>query len=513
MNRIDIVAPVARVTVSEDRAVVVRRGKAALPAGVSRLIVEGVAPVLVDKSVRVEISGVAAKVGEVRAERSLETVIPDDPAMRSDAQAIDALIESKRIAREELASAITRTRGELTLLDNAARHTLSDVAVDASYGTAPRPPFAATFEPRERELRGELVRLVAALTDADEELKDLRARRAALEHPGTQRCTLLVITVSAEAAGEASVAIEYVVPNACWRPQHTATLGAAEVRFATDACVWQATGEAWTDAELLFSTERPSLGVEPPELDDDHLAVQRKPEVLQVETRQEQIETAGLGGGGKRAAVKVPGIDDGGEARVLAASAKATVPTDGRPHRVPLSSFASKATVELVCMPELAEAAIVRSVQTNGGTGPLLAGPVDLVRQGGFVGRTTCEFIAPGEKFELGWGPDAGVRVHFDTEQVDEEAGMLSGWIARRVRQRVRISALDDAPRTLKVTMREPVSEIEKVQIAHLPKETTDGVKPDADGFVRWDVPVAPRGRKELELAYVLKRHKDVVGL
>jgi uncharacterized protein (TIGR02231 family) len=164
-------------------------------------------------------------------------------------------------------------------------------------------------------------------------------------------------------------------------------------------------------------------------------------------------------------------------------------------------------------MPELVEAAIVRSVQTNAGKQPMLAGPVDLVRQGGFVGRTTCEFVAPSEKFELGWGPDAGVRVHFDTEQVEEEAGMLSGWAARHVRQEVRLSALDDASRTVRVTLREPVSEIEKVQVAHDAKETTDGAKPDADGFVRWDVTLSARGRKELELAYVLKHHKDVVGL
>lgn len=506
-------APVVRVTVSEDRAVVVRRGKVRLDAGVTHVHVEGVAPVLVDKSVRVEVAGVPAKVGEARVERALDLAIPDDPADRTQAQALDVEIEAKQAAREDLQATIGTVRAELTLLDHAARHTLADVAVDASHGTAPRAQPTAPLEAREKELGAKLVRLAFAARDLDEGLARLRAHRKAVTHPGVQRRTTLAISLSAQEAGDATVTIEYVVPNACWRPQHTATLLASneETHFATDACVWQATGEPWTEVELLFSTERPSLGKEPPALEDDRLTVQRTPEIVHVETREEQMETAGLGSA--PVATKVPGIDDQGEPRVLAAPGRATVPTDGRPHRVPLGAFTAKAAVELVCMPELAQAVIARSVQANASASPMLAGPVDLVRQGGFVGRTTCEFVAPNEKFELGWGPDPGVRVHFDTEHVEQEASLLSGWAARHVRHEVKLSTLDDAARTIRVTLREPVSEIEKVQITHDTDETTEGTKPDADGFVRWDVALSGHGRKQIDLAYVVKHHKDVVGV
>ena len=33
-----------------------------------------------------------------------------------------------------------------------------------------------------------------------------------------------------------------------------------------------------------------------------------------------------------------------------------------------------------------------------------LAGPVDLIRDGGFAGRTTLLYVAAGEGFALGWG-------------------------------------------------------------------------------------------------------------
>jgi hypothetical protein len=44
-------------------------------------------------------------------------------------------------------------------------------------------------------------------------------------------------------------------------------------------------------------------------------------------------------------------------------------------------------------------------------------------------------------------------------------------------------------------------------------KETTEGKKPDADGFVRWNVLLEPRGRAKIELRYVVKRHKEVSGV
>ena len=53
----------------EDRARVIRRGTASLPAGQSRLIVRGVAPVLVDKTLTATTS--AGRVLDVRCVRRL----------------------------------------------------------------------------------------------------------------------------------------------------------------------------------------------------------------------------------------------------------------------------------------------------------------------------------------------------------------------------------------------------------------------------------------------------------
>ena len=46
------------------------------------------------------------------------------------------------------------------------------------------------------------------------------------------------------------------------------------------------TGEDWNDVDLLFSTQRPSLGTEPPLLSNDVLRLKKKEAQVHVETRE-----------------------------------------------------------------------------------------------------------------------------------------------------------------------------------------------------------------------------------
>lgn len=90
---------------------------------------------------------------------------------------------------------------------------------------------------------------------------------------------------------------------------------------------------------------------------------------------------------------------------------------------------------------------------------------------------------------------------------------MLSSWIERDTRIRVRLSNLGAAARTLVVTERVPVSEIEKVRIEVDPSRTSNKQRPDQHGFIRWTVDLAAFGHQELELTYQLKKHEDVHGI
>ncbi len=499
--------PVDEVTLMEDRARVVRRGLVALPAGRTRLIVSGAAPVLADKTLAAR--SATARIDDAAVTRRRVHA----PELRAEAvRELEARIEESADALGAHRERLARVDESLELLAQAADRTVEELQLDAAWSRADPDAWKrrlAALAELEQRLRTERATVKRDVEDAARELAHRRARRDAEARPSDDLVAAIAITVEVEAAGEHALELEYVVPNACWRPRHRATLEGERVRVESEGCVWQNTGEDWDEVLLRFSTQRPSLGAEPPRLGTDRLAVRRKAERIVVEQRQQVVETTGLGQGA-RAAPEVPGIDDGGEVQELVAAHRVRVPSDGRPHRAPLFEMIAPVQESLTCAPELAPAILRKTAQVNTAARPLLAGPVELVRGGGPIGRTSILYVAPGERFELGWGPDPALRVHRALEETVEEQKLLSSWHRSKRTIVDKLSNLGPEPRRVDLVERVPVSEIEKLEIA-VDVEAT-GRDADADGFVRWTVELAPFGREKVVLVYGVHRHADVSG-
>lgn len=524
---IDFKAPVVEVTVLEDRAHVVRRGTVELHGGMTRLRVSGVAPVLADKTLCAAVVQAGQKladptrerINDVRIKRSRLVLGEDKPEQR---RALEAELEHETRKHEALRARLGLAKAQQASLDSVATVTVTDIGVDASHGQASAEVWRGLLEQiaaQEELVRKQRLDLEFELAEHDQLLERLRARLSATAQVSDAAAAEVIVEVWSAAAGLYAVQVDYVVPGACWRPYHRAQLVELVqgkeplLHFTSEGCVWQNTGEDWNDVQFIFSTERPSLGVEPPRLASEQLYVQRKSEALVVEAREQEVQTTGLGVAPRKHSSELPGIDDGGEALKLRSQARASVPGDGRPHRVPLMAFTSPTTTECVLMPELAEAVILKSVHVNRSQQPILAGPVDLVRAGGFVGRSSLLFIAPGENFAIGWGPDGAIRVQRSVELAREDRGMMSSWTTQAHLVKVKISNLGAQARTIHVTERVPVSEVEKLRIEVDAAGTTDKVKADANGFLHWTVELPGFGRKSVELKYLVRKHADVVGV
>jgi hypothetical protein len=526
-------APITAVTVLEDRAAVTRRGAASLGAGQHRLVIERVAPVLADKTLTAAAAG--ARVLDVRCERYLAPW--RDPAAAQGEAPERLRAERIRLAseRERAAAGAAAAGAEVAALAEVAAAALRDLALGASRGATAPGAAAALAELDAHEVAARARRVDAELAAAElgRALARLDARLARAEEEAGEEAARLVIDLVADAPADApadvAVTIEYVVPGAAWRPYHRAVLARdpARVEWQTSACVWQATGEDWTDAALTFSLERPSLGVEPPALGDDELMARRRPDAVTVEARDQEQQTTGLGGGAAGPA-EVPGIDDGGLGLVLTAP-RATIKADGAPHRVPVGSFTAPAQLSLVAIPLRSSWVHLRARVTNPGPQPLLAGPVDLIMSSGYVGRAEIGFVAAGEKLHVGFGPEADVRVHREERTEREEAGLLGGWNTQEVRVAVRLSNLGAAPREVVVTERIPISEVEQVDVQvsapdgyllgtddhpggeEITQVTARSI--DERGIVTWTVELPPLGRRAVTLEYRVKTQRGVAGL
>ena len=510
-------APVTTVTLLEDRALVRRLGKANLTPGLWRVRVEQVAPVLSDKSLRAEFSGSypEARITDVRIRRQMLIKEEEQP---QEIQTLLAEWRSLRNSFKNLSEDRQHQEYSFQQVADILSMGLEEVPVDAIWGQIDpkswREQFQTLFN-QLRSLRGEILKNYQNQEQLSERLNDLSARIQLMSRPDLTYSAYIEADLAIAAPGECEIAFDYVVPNALWRPWHQARLLLDEkpsLSFRVDGCVWQRTGEDWHNVDLVFSTARASLGTEPPLLQDDFLTVREKSSQIKIQAREQKVQTTGGGSATVPGIVELPGVDDGGEVRNLRSTTKATILSDGRPYRVPLFSFESAAEVEYVLMPEFATQVVLKSEQTNRAPFPILAGPVDLLRSSEFVGKTSVLFIAPGEKFSLGWGADAAMRVQ-RTQTKKKEQDHLTKWNSVTVTTNLFLSNIGPEPRTIKTTERIPVSELEQVKVEAIADETTDRVQPDENGFCTWTFSLAPYSQLQANLVYKVSAAPEVRGL
>lgn len=517
IQTLDLNAPVTTVTLLEDRAQIQRIAKVNLTAGLWRVHIDRVAPILSDKSLRAEFSDrrSGARVNDVRVRRRMLIKEADRSGLieelktewRSQLDQYHVLTEDRQQLEEQFQ--------QIGIILGKA---LQELPIDAAWGQVDPMAWRSQLQPlfqKMRESRSEILHTY----HAQEKLKSAIARLVSRIQAETRPDQIFIAHIEADLAiaetGEYELAFDYVVPNAFWRPYHQAQLQMgenAQLTFRTDGCVWQNTGEDWQNVDLVFSTARASLGTEPPLLTDDWLNIREKAKKIAVEMRDQTVKTTGLGAAARPEAIDLPGVDDGGEVRTIRAPQKANVPSNGNPYRVPLFQFQSSAKIEYVLMPEIALQVVLKSEQTNNATLPILAGPVDLVRSNEYVGRTTVSFIAPQEKFALGWGTDANMRVQ-RTQSQKREKNHLTQWNTITNTVSIFLSNIGDEVRKITMTERVPVSELEKVKIEVVQDETSDRLQPDANGFCNWDLHISPYSQSKVNLVYKVAAAPDVEGL
>lgn len=504
-------APVRSVTLLEDRAQVTRRGTVRVKAGQNRIIVHGVAPVLQDVSLRAEVAGGKARVADVRTRRSLRIRTADKPeAARALEEKIESLQRERQQVLEDQASAGARFERIQQMLQLGAEEIPQDAGWGMGMASQWQDAFDALFR-KARQLRESMLQATFTAEKLAEEIAALTYQRQAMDRVDHQVVSWLEADVLADADGEVEVRIDYVVPNALWRPLHTARLlGRNRLQITSSAAVWQATGEDWKDVELRFSTARSSLGTEPPVLHADLLTAKKKNESVVVQARQVQVQKAGLGsapgsggGGGPQrpSGVDLPGVDDGGETRNLRAPGTSSIPSDGRPNVIPLFTFEDGAEAALVTFPELDNKVFLRAVARNTAPSPVLAGPVELLQDNGFVGWTQTLFVAPQEKFELSFGPDDALRVRREEKKASKQHP-VSKWNETTTTANIYLSNLSGEARHVVVTERIPVSEIEHVKVELDQEKTSAGFQLDDNGFCTWKVTVPANGHLTLHLRF-----------
>ncbi len=507
--------PVTAVTCLEDRSQVERTTTVVLAAGVQRLLLGPVTALAVDRTLRAESGRAGVRVLDARVVRAWEPRAPRAPGP-GDSRLRHHLHELDERMRDE-GRRRDRLEARLALLAQLSADLLREIGEGAGRGEIERDRWARELDrvDGEREQHGEELRATRSRLRLLERDREQAATALDLAEEEPAELTARVeLTVEAAEAGPADLTVTHLVPCALWRPSYRATLAGGTLRLESRAVVWQRTGEDWTGVRLTLSTARSALATDPPRLTEDRLTLRERGaeerRTVDVELREEAVSTLGP-------SAAVPGVDDGGEVRVLPAPDLATVPSDGRAHLVPLGVFGTPASSWYACAPELSPLVTLVVRFRNAAGHALLAGPVELVRDSGFTGRGELGFTAPGADAELAFGSADDYRVVRETEERSSTGGLTQRQVSTRT-VRLHVSRFsgpqEHDERVVTVRERIPVSEVSAVEVRLSRERCTpapDAV--DAEGIVRWDLALAPGARRTVTLVYEVSSSAKVVGL
>ncbi len=206
----------------------------------------------------------------------------------------------------------------------------------------------------------------------------------------------------------------------------------------------------------------------------------------------------------------------GGQASYLAtfkAARPESVASGGEAVRTAIGHYELEGTTRLVCRPRNREGAYRIVTVDNETESPLMPGPVAIFVGPDFLGRINLnESVAPGQKIDLPFGRDGGVKVDREVTSYDRSGKSKD----IKVEQTVRITLANHDRRDRQVQLEEilPVSQDSRISI----KLGKIEPKPDstaADGRAMWTLQLVAGEEKKIVIPYRLKypRGMRVVGL
>ncbi len=533
----DVQAPsrVDAVTVYRAAARVTRVARLDLPAGDSRILLEGLPAGLDDGSLRVEGKGTAhARVFGVTAEpfTRAESALPE---VRAAEARLEELREGDRALDDRIAQA--KARGKF------AESLRASYSEERARNLALRPVSTREWSDLVGFVEAQLTAAAAEVRQAEAQKRELAGRLAAaraalakLVAKRSETTKVVAVEVSTAKGGTLELAVSYLVQAASWQPLWDARLlpETSTVELTFLGAVSQRTGEDWTEARLAVSTAEPGRGLWVPELSPLWLqaappprpmvarglapmAAPPPPRLARAEAKAlEDVEAAPPE---QEAVMEAPAAEAamGLLAATFTAPRRETVDGAGRARTLTLARYTLKAEVTRAAAPRVDPAAYLTARLQNDTGVPLLPGLARVSVGDEFVGRAPLAATPPGGELSLAFGADGRVEVERRVlERRHETAGLLTKEDVVRYRVRTTVKSRYATPTTVRLLELVPVSRDEAIQVKVL-DGTTPATRedPERPGVRITELTLQPREERVLELRYEVRfpRGLQVQGL
>lgn len=515
-----------RVVVFRDRAEVTRVGRIKLDAGDHKLELKRLVGGLMPESLRISAEGtVEALIGGMDIDQEFLEKNSEERTRELEDKIRDLEDELRRIKddgvvldrQNEFLVALRARKGDEASKDIVEKKPDVDdwqAMVDflgTNHAALAEKRFAG--EIRQREISSKLDVLRA-------ELDTVRSKA------GT-RLWNVNAAMSVPSSGTIDVALTYVVHGASWTPIYNARY--IEDKKIVDlsylARVRQATGEDWTDVTVALSTAEPRIGAQIPDLQPWRLAFARPRRPAMRRSRAKTpLSAVTLGARAVRESADVAKeemakagyvtaqADTRGTVVQFAVPGRQSIPADNREHRVAVMQANLDCEAQYVSVPKLSPHCYLETAIENTLDAPLLAGPVNVFVGPNFTGQSHTKTIGLGEKFDLSFGVDEGIKVERE-ELTNERAD--AGLLGRNVRwtrtYKLKVAHHKSQVQTIVVRDQVPLSQDEDIAVtltgmSHPPIEQKEHTE---QGLLEWKFDINPTQEREIMFGYVVEYPKD----
>lgn len=270
-------APIKRVTVYTDQALIARTAHLQLDTGDQVLSIEKLPGQAVEASFRVSASGVAGiTVMGISHKRMENSEVPFDRVATLQKQIKEIERSQKQVLADRLAAFSQQRDLMSALISKAGEKLAGDVGKESLSITKWDEAYRYVGE-KLREIDDSVRTIKYQAEDVDNQLRMLQNQLTAIQGPQNTSSRSVEIDLRLEKAGEVDVTLEYLVPGASWKPMYDARLlddsGRVELTYLAE--VTQHTGEDWKEVDLTLSTATPSRGTGPGEFMPRYLSEYR----------------------------------------------------------------------------------------------------------------------------------------------------------------------------------------------------------------------------------------------
>jgi uncharacterized protein (TIGR02231 family) len=540
----EIEAAITDVTVYSDRALVTRRGRVSLDAGEHELRVNNL-PQFLNESLRAAGRGPeGTRILNVDTDTAFYSRPPEDELLTLQTQL--ELLQRKEQLLKARQEALEDRRKWLRALGEQSK----DFAKGLAQGQMKPEDCTSFFS----FMSDQALQDAEAAQDLDVQLHELRLqigakRRELAQKQGSQLADrrAALVTVALPQAGEFELEVSYLAMGASWRPHYDvrvrmnedASEGTVELTYV--GIVQQSTGEAWQDVNLALSTARPSLAAVLPRLDPWYLSVFTPPlPVAPAPARMrmaKMMPTAGSAEGAMQSAAfdeeapmfaqamavldapasyATASVEQTGTALLFRVGRSGDIPSDNTPHKTTIARDDLPCSFDYVTAPILEENAHMRGTIVNTGERFLLPGEASIFLGSDYVGTTSMEMTAPGEKFKVFLGIDDSIKVKRKlTERTVDKGSILQSGL-RRITYAYEITVHNYRPAPRRVVVRDhlPVPQHERIKVRVLNVQPQPGERTKLELFT-WEFALPANGEQKIEYRFVVEHPQElnVVGL